>query len=88
MTGCGVVSPIGCSLQNAWRNLLDGVCGISQLKDKAYEGLPCRIAAKISAEDLQLEKHFTTSDLRAISPVTAFALLAGKCLPFDRQRSV
>lgn len=78
VTGCGVVSPIGCTLQTAWNNLLNGACGITQLKDKSYETLPCKIAAKISEDDLQLEKYFAKSDLRAISPATAFALIAGK----------
>lgn len=84
VTGCGVISPIGCSLQTAWHNLLNGVCGITKLKDKRFEMLPCKIAAKILDDDLQLEKHFTKSDLRAISSATAYALLAGESVIFLR----
>lgn len=77
VTGLGVISPVGCNVPTAWNNVLSGFCGISRLTDPAYDTLPCKIAAKIRESDLKLEDHFSKSELRAIAPATAFALLAG-----------
>lgn len=77
VTGCGVVSPVGCSVDIAWTNILNGFCGIRKLTDDVYGTLPCKIAAKIAEDDLKLEDHFTKSELRALAPATAFALIAG-----------
>lgn len=78
VTGLGVVSPVGCDTKTAWNNILSGSCGIKKLSDSAYETLPCKVAAKISDEELKLDKHFSKSDLRALAPATAYALIAGK----------
>lgn len=77
VTGCGVVSPVGCSVDVAWTNILNGVCGIKKLTDDAYSALPCKIAAKINEDDLKLDDHFSKSELRAMAPATAYALIAG-----------
>lgn len=77
VTGCGVVSPIGCSVDIAWTNILNGLCGIRKLTDDVYSMLPCKIAAKIAEDDLKLEQFFTKSELRSLAPATAYALIAG-----------
>lgn len=76
VTGCGIVSPVGCSIPTAWENILQGFCGIRKLDD-TYSTLPCRIAAKIVEDDLKLVEHFTKSDLRTLAPATTYALIAG-----------
>lgn len=78
VTGIGVISPVGCTAQSAWTNIVAGACGVERLTDAAYTGLPCRIAAKIPETELKLENHFSKSDLRTMAPATAYALLAGK----------
>lgn len=77
VTGVGVVSPVGCNVPTAWKNINAGACGVDRLTDPAYATLPCRIAARIPADDLKLENHFSKSELRAIAPATAYALIAG-----------
>lgn len=66
VTGLGVVSPVGCNIKTAWSNILSGFCGIKQLTEPVYQSLPCKIAAKITNEDLKLDEHFSKSELRAI----------------------
>lgn len=78
VTGIGIISPIGCNTEIAWKNILNGFCGIKKLEDIAYETLPCKIAAKITDNELNLNDHFTKSELRSIAPASAYALLAGK----------
>lgn len=77
VTGVGIVSPVGCSAQSAWKNIQNGMCGIKQLKGPAFETLPCKIAAKINEDDLKLNEKFSKSELRSLAPATAYALIAG-----------
>lgn len=77
VTGIGVVSPVGCTVKSAWKNILNRFCGIKKLDDPKYDSLPCKIAAKIDEEDLKLHHHFSKTELRSISPATAYALMAG-----------
>lgn len=77
VTGVGVVSPIGCNVQLAWKNLLSGYCGVKALKDSKYDSLPCKIAATITEDEIKLQDHFSKSELRSIAPATAYALIAG-----------
>lgn len=80
VTGIGIVSPLGIGKKIAWENLLNGYSGVVQLTDKEYEKLPCNIAALVPKGDapgqLNLEKHFSNSDLRSMAPATGFALIA------------
>lgn len=77
VTGVGVVSPIGCDTATAWNSILNGSCGIKLLDSKQYESLPCKIAAKISEENLNLTAHFSKSELRSFAKTTVYALIAG-----------
>lgn len=79
VTGIGVISPVGCDAKSAWTNILKGYCGIKLLSDLKYDSLPCKIAAKINAEDINLQDNFSKAQLRSIAPATAYALIAGKC---------
>lgn len=48
ITGMGVVSPLGCSLENYWRNLTEGRSGVRRIARYNAETLPVSIAAEVS----------------------------------------
>lgn len=77
VTGIGLVSPIGCTVKSAWKNILNGVCGVKKLHDTEYNNLPCKIAAKIDEDDLKLDEHFSKTEIRASAKATQLALIAG-----------
>lgn len=79
VTGLGVLSPIGQSFQESWQNLILGKCGITRLTTPDYANLPCRVAGLILNPDgtrFALDRHFSKTELKSISPATAYALLA------------
>lgn len=78
ITGLGVVSPVGCTVESAWHNILAGQCGIVALNEEPYAKLPCRIAARVPADQLQIDQHLTRTDLKSMAPATAFAMIAAK----------
>src|ERR687885_1454834 len=47
VTGLGCISPIGLSVDEYWRNLLDGVSGAARIAAFDPEGLPVQIAAEV-----------------------------------------
>ncbi len=44
VTGMGIVSPVGCGVEYAWKNLVAGKSGIQKIEEFADAGLPCQIA--------------------------------------------
>ena len=80
VTGMGVLSPIGNSLKKSWENIISGSSGITKLEGPEYLNLPCKVAAIIKENDspFDLTKHFKSSELRSISPATAYALYAAQ----------
>ncbi|XP_033220108.1 3-oxoacyl-[acyl-carrier-protein] synthase, mitochondrial [Belonocnema kinseyi] len=82
ITGIGIISPLGCGVQNAWKALLDGKCGIVKLEDPDYEKLPCKIGALVpkgtQPHELDLNSKFSKSELRTMCPATAYALIAAE----------
>lgn len=76
ITGQGVVSPIGVTVEKAWNNLLASRCGIKKLTGTEYQSLPCRIAAFIDDQDLKVENFIAKTELKSMSKSTIFALIA------------
>ncbi len=48
VTGMGIVSPLGCHLDEFWNRLVAGESGVVTLIDSAYQNLPSRIGALVS----------------------------------------
>ncbi|KAF5399780.1 3-oxoacyl-[acyl-carrier-protein] synthase [Paragonimus heterotremus] len=86
ITGMGVCSPIGNSIEHFWSNLLRGVSGIGSLSDD-YSFLPCRIGGVISSDayassldqtKTYLAQHKCAVDMRFLSRASSFAIFAAQ----------
>lgn len=78
ITGLGIVCPLGVGVPKVWKRLTNGESGIIKLEDDGYKQLPCRIAARIPKEDLDLEERFTKSELKNLSVATTYSLVAAQ----------
>ncbi|KAL6260623.1 hypothetical protein P5V15_008143 [Pogonomyrmex californicus] len=82
VTGMGIVCPLGVGTQNAWKALVESKCGITRLSEPDYDKLPCKVAALVpkgdSSHELNIDSHFTKSELRTMCPATAYALIASE----------
>lgn len=76
ITGLGVVSPIGTSVEKFWRNLTQGVSGVDIIKrfDLVEMGLPVHIAAEV--KDLNPENYFDKKELQRVSDFIKYAVAA------------
>ena len=55
ITGMGVISPIGSSVDTYWDNLIEGVCGIAPIESIDTEDLPVRFAGEV--RDFDPKEH-------------------------------
>jgi len=74
VTGLGVVTPLGSSVEKFWKNLCDGVCGIAPI-----QGLKIPVEAKVAAQvkDFDpVEQGLNRNDIRRSDIYCQFALAA------------
>ncbi|XP_033329847.2 3-oxoacyl-[acyl-carrier-protein] synthase, mitochondrial [Megalopta genalis] len=80
VTGMGILCPLGVGTENSWNNLLNCKSGVTKLTDPDYDKLPCKIAALVpkgnAANELDIQSHFPSGELRKMCPATAYALIA------------
>ena len=76
VTGTGVISPVGNSVESFWTNLIDGYCGIDVITSFPTDDLPVKVAG--------LVKDFDPSEYE----IEALILNVFKRLhPFSQSRS-
>lgn len=80
VTGLGVASAVGSSVESAWKFVLSGKSAVRNLPvSDEYGKLPCKVAASLSDEDLErIRSDFSKTELKAMSPATVYALYAVK----------
>ena len=47
VTGMGVISPVGNNVEEFWKNILDGVCGIDFITEFPTDDLPAKVAGEV-----------------------------------------
>lgn len=73
VTGIGVVSPLGCSAAEAWRNAVAGRSAIHRLESPFAQRL---IAPLVASVDFDARGHFEPARLRMLDRFSQFALVA------------
>lgn len=74
VTGLGVISPIGLSVDEYWDNLLDGVSGVARITRFDAEGLPVQIAAEAKGFDPCV--YMDRKDARRMERFAQFSIAA------------
>nr|WP_279617030.1 beta-ketoacyl-[acyl-carrier-protein] synthase family protein [Streptomyces yokosukanensis] len=75
VTGVGAITPLGSDVAGTWQGLLEGRCGVRQLHDEEFDGLPVRIAAPVAVEPAEL---LSRREMRTMSRCAQFALIAAR----------
>lgn len=76
VTGLGMVSPIGNSLQTSWENLLAGKCGIDKITHFDAAAFDCRIAAEVKNFD-PIAAFPSPKEIRRTDRYAQFGIYAG-----------
>ena len=84
ITGCGIVSPLGCGTETVWRRLLEGRSGITLLPPEVREGTGVSVAGRVPspAEDpdagYEPERYINPKERKKMDRFIEFALIAAQ----------
>ncbi|WBW71443.1 3-oxoacyl-[acyl-carrier-protein]-synthase condensing enzyme Cem1 [Schizosaccharomyces osmophilus] len=81
ITGLGAITPLGCGVERTWTRLLQGLSGITSLKEKpGFESLPSQVAGLVPRGTNEgrwnPQAYIGQSKLRETAAFTQFALAA------------
>lgn len=76
ITGMGVISPIGKSVEEFWGNLLAGKSGVDHITSFDVSDYPTQIAAEV--KDFNPEEFMEKKDVKRTDRFVQFAIAAGK----------
>lgn len=71
----GIVSPVGSSLDIAWKNVVDGVSGIAPITRFDVSGFPCRFGGAV--RDFKLEDYLPPKEARRMDEFMHYGIAAG-----------
>lgn len=75
VTGMGIVSPVGNSIDTAWENIVKGNSGIDQLTHFDTTDFACTIAGEIRG--LDIDKYISKKESRKMDPFMHYGIAAG-----------
>ena len=75
VTGMGIVSPVGSTLDLAWQNILAGKSGIRPIEDYDASALPVRFRGNVA--DFDASRYFDKKDVRKMDAFILYGMAAG-----------
>lgn len=81
VTGLGVVSPIGNTIDVFWKSLLEGKSGVRRLSQFDPTYFTCKIAAEV--KDFDPSGYLTPKEMKRMDRFTQFAVVAAKMAVAD-----
>jgi 3-oxoacyl-[acyl-carrier-protein] synthase II len=75
VTGLGLISPVGSTVESAWTNVLNGVSGIAPITRYDTTEFPCRFGGAV--RDFDLAKYLTPKEARRIDEFMHYGIAAG-----------
>ena len=75
VTGLGMVSPLGNTVESTWSNLIAGKSGIGPITSFDVKRYSTRFGGSI--KDLDVDKYIPTKDSRKMDPFIQYGLIAG-----------
>ena len=86
ITGIGVVSPIGCTVDGFWSGLVEPRSGIGQISVAPTDRLTARIAAQVL--DFDPSQHFDPKRANLLDRFSQFAVVAARAAVRDAQLEI
>lgn len=81
VTGLGIVSPIGIGVENFWKSIQDGVCGIGKIESFDTTNFKVKVAGEIKNYDPT--ETINKKDSKRMDRFTHFAITASKLAVAD-----
>ncbi|MFV0379809.1 MAG: beta-ketoacyl-ACP synthase II [Anaerorhabdus sp.] len=81
ISGMGALTPIGNTVSDTWKSIVDGVCGIAPITNFDASNQKASLAAEV--KNLNIEEYFSERDLKFNDRFTKFARIAAKQAMLD-----
>ena len=81
VTGLGVVSPIGSTIEEFWKSLLEGKSGVKRLQCFDPTHFTCKIAAEV--KNFDPSAYLSAKDMKRMDRFVQFAVVAAKMAVVD-----
>ena len=83
VTGLGMVTPLGCGVENTWQHILAGTSGIGRIEKFEVADLPCQIAGQIPLGDgsdgtFNADQWMEPKERRKVDDFILFAMSAAR----------
>ncbi|MEO6078795.1 MAG: beta-ketoacyl-ACP synthase II [Steroidobacteraceae bacterium] len=75
VTGMGIVSPVGSTIESAWADVVKGVSGIAPITRYDATEFPCRIGGAVKG--FELAKYLSAKEARRIDEFMHYGIAAG-----------
>lgn len=75
VTGMGIVSPVGSTLDTAWANVVNGVSGIGPITRFDVSAFPCQFGGAV--KDFVLEQYLPAKEARRMDEFMHYGIAAG-----------
>ncbi|MDQ2075677.1 beta-ketoacyl-ACP synthase II [Marinimicrobium sp. ABcell2] len=75
VTGLGMVSPVGNTVEDTWRGIVNGVSGAATITKFDTSAFATRFSA--SVKDFSVEGYYPAKDARKMDPFIQFGMVAG-----------
>lgn len=75
VTGIGIISPVGTNLKDNWKNITEGVSGITKITYFDTDGFPCNVAGE--AADFNVEDYMSVKEARKMDRFIQIGMAAG-----------
>lgn len=75
VTGLGIVSPVGNSIEQAWQNILSGRSGIDRISRFDASTFPVQIAGEV--RDFDVAQYIPAKDARRMDTFIHYGMAAG-----------
>lgn len=75
ITGLGMVSPLGNTVEDSWRGIVNGVSGAASISSFDTSAFSTRFSA--SVKDFSVEGYYPAKDARKMDPFIQFGMVAG-----------
>ena len=86
VTGCGAVTPLGLTVDETWKNMIDGVSGIDYISMFDTDNFQVKLAAEV--KNFDPNSYMEPMTARYSDRFTQFAIAAGKQAVGDAQLSI
>ncbi len=75
VTGMGIISPVGSTLESAWSSVINGISGIAPITRFDTSAFPCRFGGAVQGFDL--EKYLPAKEARRMDEFMHYGIAAG-----------